>query len=80
MACGRSVITTDAPGCKETVTDDDNGFLVPVRDVDSLYERMRYFVEHPDEIRRMGIRGRQIAEERFDVDKVNEEICAAMQI
>ncbi len=80
MACGRAVITTDAPGCRETVIDGENGFLVPVKDVDSIYEKMKYFVENPDVIETMGRKGRQMVEDRFDVNKVNAEICKAMQI
>lgn len=80
MACGRAVITTDSPGCRETVVDGENGFLVPVKDVQSIYDKMKYFIEHPDEIRPMGDKGRQMIEEVFDVKKVNEEICKAMQL
>ncbi|HAH86612.1 MAG TPA: glycosyltransferase family 1 protein, partial [Armatimonadetes bacterium] len=43
MAIGRPVITTDAPGCRGTVIDGVTGFLVPVRDVDSLSKRMIWF-------------------------------------
>lgn len=80
MACGRAIITTDAPGCKETVIDGENGFLVPVKDVEDLYQRMKLFVNHPDQAKRMGVKGREIVEEIFDVKKVNEEICKTMQL
>ena len=80
MACGRAVITTDAPGCKETVVDGENGFLVPVRDSGSIAEKMRFFLEYPDKIADMGRAGRARAEEIFDVRKVDEAICEAMGI
>lgn len=80
MACGRAVITTNAPGCKETVVDGKNGFLVPIKDVDSLYEKMCWFVENADEIGSMGLIGRKMAEETFDVNKVNQTICETMGI
>ena len=80
MACGRAVITTDAPGCRETVRDGENGFLVPVKDADAVCEKMRWFLEHPDSIQKMGIAGRRMAEEIFDVKKVNAAICEAMKI
>ena len=80
MACGRAVITTDAPGCRETVRDGENGFLVPVRDADAVCEKMRWFLEHPDSIQKMGSAGRKLAEEIFDVKKVNAAICEAMKI
>jgi glycosyltransferase involved in cell wall biosynthesis len=80
MACARAVITTDAPGCKETVTDGENGFLVPVKDVDAIYEKMKYCIEHPEEVKAMGEKGRALAKELYDVKKVNEQICSTMGI
>lgn len=80
MAMGRPVITTDAPGCRETVIDGDNGFLVPVKAVDELVTAMLKFVEQPELIARMGRRSRQIAEEKYDVDKVNAHMLREMGI
>lgn len=80
MAMGRPVITTDAPGCRETVIDGDNGFLVPVKAVDELVTAMLRFVEQPELIARMGRRSRQIAEEKYDVDKVNEHMLTEMGV
>ncbi len=71
MAMGRPVITTDAPGCRQTVQDGDNGFLVPVQSADALAKAMLKFVEDPALLDRMGRRSRQMAEEKFDVHKVN---------
>lgn len=80
MAMGRAIITTDAPGCRETVIDGDNGFLVPVKAVDELAAAMLKFVEQPELITRMGQRSRQIAEEKYDVDKVNAHMLREMGI
>jgi glycosyltransferase involved in cell wall biosynthesis len=80
MAMGRPVITTDAPGCRETVVDGENGFLVPVKSVDALVKAMEQFVADPDLAPRMGARGRKIAEEKYDVHKVNAVILSAMGI
>jgi len=80
MAMGRPVITTDAPGCRETVIDGENGFLVPVKSVDALIEAMEQFVVDPELALRMGARGREIAEEKYDVHKVNAVILNAMGI
>ncbi|MEM1318211.1 MAG: glycosyltransferase family 4 protein, partial [Pseudomonadota bacterium] len=74
MACGRPVITTDAPGCRETVREGETGFLVPVRDVDALANRMRDLGADSDLGARMGVAGRAFAEERFDVAKVNAKL------
>lgn len=80
MAMGRPIITTDAPGCRETVVEDDNGFLVPVKSVDELAEVMKRFIDHPELVAKMGQRSRAIAEEKYDVHKVNAVMLAAMGI
>ncbi len=71
MAMGRAVITTDAPGCRETVRHGENGFLVPPKDADALFDAMRALVEMPELIPQMGRVSRQIVEEKYDVRKVN---------
>lgn len=55
-----------------------NGFLVPVRDVDALAEAMECFVVNPELIPQMGAESRKLAEERFDVRKVNARILQEM--
>lgn len=74
MAVGRPIITSDAPGCRETVINQKNGFLVPVRDVESLAKKMRFFIENPDMIIEMGDESNKIAVNKYDVNKVNESI------
>lgn len=74
MAMGRAIITTDAPGCRETVRDGENGLLVPPRDSDALYEAMLRFVEEPELAARMGPASRRLAEEKFDVHEVNAQL------
>lgn len=71
MAMGRPVITTDVPGCRETVIDGINGFLVPAQDVEALVQVMERFIQKPELIEKMGKESRRIAEERFDVQKIN---------
>ncbi len=80
MAMARPVITTDAPGCRDTVIDGKNGFLVPVRNADALADAMERFILQPELIERMGQASRSIAEERFDVHKVNQVILQEMSI
>ena len=75
---GRPIITTDAPGCRETVIPGVNGFLVPVRDVDALVSAMERFIKEPELIERMGKESRRIAEERFNVHKINQVLLEAM--
>ncbi|WP_286741007.1 glycosyltransferase family 4 protein [Psychrobacter sp. UBA3068] len=72
MAIGRAVVTTDVPGCRETVVDGVNGFLVEKWNPQALAEKMIYFIEHPEEIKKMGYESYKIAQEKFDADKVNK--------
>lgn len=74
MAVGRPVITTDVPGCRETVTDGVNGFIVNRWDPQSLAEKMIYFIENPEQIKKMGYESYKIAHERFDANKVNKRL------
>ncbi|MFB5700136.1 glycosyltransferase family 4 protein [Acinetobacter radioresistens] len=74
MAIGRAVITTDVPGCRETVIDGVNGFLVPKWNPKALAEKMVYFIEHPDKIQIMGEASHRIAIEKFDANKVNQKL------
>lgn len=72
-ASGRSIVTTDVPGCREVVRHGDNGLLVPVRDPIALAHALQQLIENSELRRRMGVRGRQIAELEFRVEKVVEE-------
>lgn len=80
MSMGRAIITTDAPGCRETVVDGENGFLIPVRDVDALIDAMRRFISNPELAAQMGIRSRKIAEDKYDVHKVNAVVMREMAL
>lgn len=80
MAMGRPIVTTDAPGCRETVVDGENGFLVPVKSVDALVVALHRFIDDPGLAPRMGKRSREIAEDRYDVHKVNAVMLAEMGI
>ncbi len=78
MALGRPVITTDAPGCRETVVEGSNGFMVPPRDPEALAAAMRHFIENPRDIAKMGAESRKLAEERFDVHRQNNRLLGYM--
>lgn len=79
MSVGRPVITTDAPGCRETVDEGVNGLLIPVRDTNALMEAMERFLLDPKLCEGMGAESRRIAEEKYDVHKVNAVIMQAMR-
>ncbi|GJL78482.1 MAG: glycosyl transferase [Nitrospinaceae bacterium] len=78
MAMGRPIITTDAPGCRETVIEGKNGFLVPIKDPQALAEAMERFIVNPDLIQEMGESSRDYAVEKFDAHKVNAKIMKTM--
>ena len=80
MSCGRAIITTDVPGCRETVTNGINGLLVPVKDISALVDAMIYLIENPQKVISMGALGRKIAVDKFDVHKVNNTIMKTMGI
>lgn len=80
MSMGRAIITTNAPGCREAVVHGENGFLVPVKNAQALADAMLKFIEQPELAASMGKRSREIAEEKYDVYKVNAHMLGVMGI
>ena len=80
MAMGRPIITTDTQGCRETVKDGVNGFLVPIKDAQAVADKMLWYIEHPERIAEMGEQSLAYAAEKFDVKKVNAEMIRLMQL
>ena len=80
MATGRPVITTDAPGCRETVRHGETGLMVPVADVDALVRAMEYLVHNPDDVQRFGQAARDLAEHKYDVHRVNAVMLSSMEL
>jgi glycosyltransferase involved in cell wall biosynthesis len=80
LAMGRPVVTTDSPGCRETVEHGTNGYLVPVRDVPALAEAIEHFITHPEKAAPMGRASRRLAEMKFDVRAVDQLILDTMGI
>ncbi|MEG9489113.1 glycosyltransferase family 4 protein [Mannheimia indoligenes] len=76
MAIGRAVITTDVPGCRETVKDGVNGFLISPYSHQHLAEKMIYFIENPQAISQMGLESRKWAERHFDIKEVNNRLIS----
>lgn len=71
LAMGRPVITTDMPGCRETVIPGKNGFFVKAASSSDLYDTLKKFIELPeDERKKMGKQSRLMAEGKFDEKKV----------
>lgn len=80
MAMGRAIITTDAPGCRETVIHGQNGYLVPVKSVEELVQAMQTFIDDPQLMVQMGQRSREIALEKYDVHQVNAHMMSEMGV
>lgn len=73
MACGRAIVTTDTPGCRDCVRDGDNGFRVPVKDAQALANAIQHLLEDPVLRRRMGERGRERAVAEFGQEQAIEQ-------
>lgn len=80
MSTGRAIITTNVPGCKETVIDGVNGFLVPPCDSAALAEAIMRFAFDSSLIERMGRDARLLAERKYDVRRVTRATIEAMEI
>lgn len=78
MAMGRSIITSNAPGCRETVIDGVNGYLVEVKDTQGLVDRMIYLINNPNISQEMGLVSLKIASEKYDVKRINQAIMNTM--
>lgn len=79
MAMELPIITTDVPGCRETVIPYVNGLLVKSKDAKSLMDAMVYMIKNPDKLIPMGKASRKIAEERFDVNLINREFLKSIE-
>ena len=75
-ACGRAIITTDHPGCRDAVEDQKTGLLIPPRDPVSLADAICILLDESSRRIEMGINGRKRAVEKFDINKVVAEHMA----
>ncbi len=80
MATGRAIITTDTPGCRETVDHGKNGYLIEARSTESLVQAMRQLLDSPEKQSQMGLHSRRLAEERFEVRIINKAYLAKLGI
>lgn len=72
-ACGRAIITTDHPGCREAVQHGENGLLVPVKDVQATADAMQTLLNDPERRTEMGQKSRALAETQFDIHHITQE-------
>ena len=69
-ACGRAIVTTDVPGCRDAIEPDVTGILVPARNPEALSEAIEKLISEPHLRQQMGQAGRDLAEREFSIDKV----------
>lgn len=74
MSMEMPIITTDAPGCKEVIVDQFNGFCVPVKDAKALASAMMKFINNECDPIIMGLNGRRLAISKYSVHEVNKLI------
>ena len=69
-AAGRAIVTTDVPGCRDTVIPNVTGIIIPPKDSFKLADAMQRLIEHPQERISMGKAGRKFAEKEFPIEKI----------
>ena len=79
MSCGRAIITTDWPGCREPIVDGVNGFLVPIKNVGILAEKMTALIEDPEKLKSFADQAYCTCQNRFEVSKINAAMREVMK-
>ena len=79
MAMGKPIITTDNPGCRETVVEGENGYLIPVKNVEAMVTAMESFINKPLLIESMGEKSYEMAVNKYDVQVVNEHLLSFIE-
>ena len=77
---GRPIITTNVPGCRDTVVKGENGFLVPKKNVNALVEKMEWFIQNPEAIEIMGLKSYELCINKFDVAIINSKMMTVMNL
>ena len=72
-ACGRAVVTTDHPGCRDSIEPNKTGLLVPIKNALALANAIEYLIKNPDVRKEMGAAGRALAEKEFAIEKIVAE-------
>ena len=80
QACGRVIITTNAPGCSETVIDGYNGFIVPTRNAYELAQKIMFLIKNPEEIKRMGDNAYEYCKKTFSSEIIVNAISNRMKL
>ncbi|GGG25396.1 glycosyltransferase family 4 protein [Pontibacter amylolyticus] len=80
LATGKPIITTDHPGCKETVISNQNGYLIPIKDVEQLAIAMERYINSDQLIEKHGKESRKLAESKFDVNIINKDMINFIEV
>ena len=72
-ACGLPAIVTNVPGCRESIIPNKTGFLVELFDIDDLVSKIEELILDQEKRNLMGSKARLLAEEKFDINKINSE-------
>ena len=76
---GLPIVTTDVPGCREVVINNENGYLVPARNPKALADAIKKLLKDETLRKRMGERGRALVEREFDIEKIVEQTISLYQ-
>ena len=79
MAMGLPIVSTQHSGIPELIQDSVTGFLVPERDVEALFDKLKYLVKHPEIWPEMGHHGRNYVQEHYDINKLNDRLVEIYQ-
>lgn len=80
MASARAIITTNTPGCKETVIEGENGFFTGIHDPNDLAEKMLFFIKHPEKISEFGQKSLEICKGKYEVSITNKRMLEIMAL
>lgn len=80
MASARAIITTNTPGCKETVVEGENGFFTAIHNPEELAEKMNFFIEHPEKVSEFGQKSYDICKNKYEVSITNRRMLEIMEI
>lgn len=72
-ACGRAVITTNVPGCRDAITPSETGLLIPAKSSVALADAIQKLLENPELRKQMGTAGRKLAEDAFSIENISSQ-------
>ena len=80
MAMGRPILTTNTPGCRETIVEGENGYFVKVKRAKDLADKMVYMIEHKSDLQKMGDKSYQMCLEKFTIEIIDKRMLEIMGV